>query len=243
MPSARRGLLAMLLLLPALPACEGPRTIAGRVRDGAGNPVPHARVSARDDVDDEWSTRTDSAGQFSITTFAGMMVTRGWVWIHADGYHPRNIRLPFRTDVEVVLTPDSVQRRGTDWSDSETHFIPGVHYGVPLRWSLGMGVAHGHWASAGEYAGWYLIGESGGGGVKGYAGFARLGPRVGAQLSVAALRTSGHPLTVAPDQTFGGLEARFHLMPLTFTLGGYRRLAGSAPGDARFLSAGVGVGF
>ncbi|HEV7587586.1 MAG TPA: carboxypeptidase-like regulatory domain-containing protein, partial [Longimicrobium sp.] len=54
-----------------------PRTIAGRVRDGAGNPVPHALLRTRDDVGDVSAERTDSAGRFSLTTMVGMFTARG----------------------------------------------------------------------------------------------------------------------------------------------------------------------
>jgi hypothetical protein len=73
MPPVRLGLLALLVLLPALPACEGPRTIAGRVRDGAGNPVPNALLRTRDDVGDVFAERTDSARRFSLTMIASTL--------------------------------------------------------------------------------------------------------------------------------------------------------------------------
>jgi hypothetical protein len=243
MPPVRLGLLSLLLLLPALPACEGPRTIAGRVRDGAGNPIPNALLRTRDDVGDVSAERTDSAGRFSLTMFASMLSARAVMRVDAEGYHRRYVRLPFREGVEVVLTPDSVRRRGPDWSDPETLPVLGLHYSIPLRFSYAVGVSRGQVAPASrDYRGWLAAVEHGEGGVKGYLGYERSGAHVGAQLTAAMLRTGNRALTVAPRQSYAGAEARIFLTPVTFTIGGYGRIAGSAPGDGRLLSVGFGLG-
>lgn len=79
MSPLRRGATALLFLLPILPACEGPRLIAGRVRDGAGNPVPHAMLRTSDDIGDVSGAETDSAGRFSFSVFANVVQTRATV--------------------------------------------------------------------------------------------------------------------------------------------------------------------
>jgi len=71
----------------------------------------------------------------------------------------------------------------------------------------------------------------------------RYGPVLGGQLSLAMLGTSGRALTVAERQGYAGAEAKLLLRPISFTFGAYSRFSGSAPGDARLFSAGVGVGF
>ncbi|MFL5539474.1 MAG: carboxypeptidase-like regulatory domain-containing protein [Longimicrobiaceae bacterium] len=243
MSPLRRAAAALLLLLPCLPACEGPRMIAGRVRDGAGNPVPHAFLRTRDDVGDVANAETDDAGWFSFSVFVSVIQTRATVRVDANGYHTRYVRLPFREGVEVVLVPDSVKRRGPDWSDPETGPAVGLHYGVPLRWSYTVGLTRGRFAGFYDYAGWTVAVEPGEGGVKGRVGYLRYGRRVGGQLSAAMLRTGAHALTIAPHQGYAGAEARIFLIPLTFTFGGYGRISGSAPGDERLFAAGIGVGF
>ena len=243
MPPVRLGLIALLLLLPSLPACEGPRTIAGRVRDGAGNPVPRALLRTRDDIGDVSAVKTDGEGRFSLTMFASTLSARATVRVDAPGYHRRYVRLPFGEGAEVVLTPDSVRRRGPDWSDPETLPMLGLHYGIPLRFSYAVGVSRGQAAVAsGDYRGWLAAVEHGEGGVKGYAGYERTGRWAGVQLAAALLHTGDRALTVAPRQSYAGAEARIYLRPITFTAGGYGRIAGSAPGDDRLLSVGVGLG-
>lgn len=217
--------------------------IAGRVRDGAGNPVPHAFVRTRDDVGDVAGAETDSGGWFSFSVFANVVQRRATVRVDAAGYHTRYVRLPFRDDVEVVLVPDSVKRRGLDWGDYETGPAVGFHYGVPLRWSYTIGLTRGRFAGFNDYAGWVVAAEPGEGGVKGRVGYMRYGRRVGGQLSAAMLRTGAHALTLAPHQGYAGAEARIFLIPLSFTFGGYGRISGSAPGDERLFAAGIGVGF
>jgi hypothetical protein len=243
MPPVRLALFALLLLLPALPACEGPRTIAGRVRDGAGNPVPNALLRTRDDIGDISASRTDSAGRFSIRMIAATMSRRATVRVDAPGYHRRYVRVPFGEGAEVVLTSDSVKRRGPDWSAPETLPVLGLHYGIPLRFSYALGVSRGQVAPAsGDYRGWLAALEFGEGGGKGYVGYERTGRHVGIQLTAATLYTESRALTVAPDQSYAGAEARIFLTPLTFTIGAYGRIEGSAPGDSRLLSIGVGLG-
>ena len=175
MTPLRLAALALLLLLPALPACEGPRTVAGRVRDGAGNPVPRAMLRLGDDVGDVSVAETDDGGWFSLTTFSSWMVKRAMVRVAAAGYHTRHVRLPFRDDVEVVLVPDSVRRRGPDWGDAETELAVGLHYGIPMRFSYTVGLTRGRWAGFGEYAGWVVAAEPGEGGIKGRLGYVRWG--------------------------------------------------------------------
>lgn len=243
MPPLRRAAIALLLLLPVLPACEGPRAIAGRVRDGAGNPVPHARLSAVHLTGASPVGETDSLGYFRFDVFASAFDSRASVQVDAAGYHSRFVRLPFRDGVEVVLTPDSVPLHGRQWADPETIPLGGAHLGIPLRWSGNFGLARGRWASFDDFKGVYLAAESGGGGVKGRLGFVRFGKHLGGQIGVAALRTSSHALTVAPGQGYAGAEARIHFIPLTFTVGGFGRISGSAPGDAKLFAAGVGLGF
>jgi hypothetical protein len=239
MPSFRLATLA-LIVIPFLAACEGPRTIAGRIRDGAGNPVPGA-VLRRSDADR--GTETDSAGRFKLMVFASVFDSRSTIRVDAAGYHTRHVRLPYRSDAEVVLVPTSVARRGKDWSEPERGLAAGLHVGTPLRVSTTIGVMRGSYTGFGDYRGWLLAAEPGTGGVKAKLGYMRYGPRRGGQLSVAMLRTGRHALDVASRQGYAGGEARLFLMPWSFSLGGYSRIAGSAPGDRRLLAATMGLGF
>src|SRR4051794_34439728 len=201
MPPLRRAAIALLLLLPVLPACEGPRTVAGRVRDGAGNPVPRATLRTGNNLGDAARAESDDGGYFSFSVFTNVLESRASVRVDAAGYHTRYVRLPFREGVEVVLIPDSVPLRGPQWGDAETGPLVGFHYGIPLRWTTDLGITRGRWASFDDFQGWYLAAESGGGGYRGRVGFVRLGHRLGAEIGVAGLRTTAHALTVAPDQS------------------------------------------
>lgn len=154
------------------------------------------------------------------------------------------IRLPFRDSVEVVLVPDSVAQRGPDWSAPEILPVAGLHYGVPLRFTYSFGITRGQAALAtGDYRGWVVVIESGAGGGTGRVGFVRAGRHLGAELAGAVLYTDRRALTVAPDQSYAGAQARIFLDPITVTLGGYGRVDGTAPGDGRLFSVSIGVGY
>ena len=103
--STVRAALVLLLALPNAAAAQG--TIAGRVQDGAGRPVPEASVRAR--FADEQSARetvTDSAGAFRLTALAPGSWT---ITVRKVGYRSaeqRGVRVSDgRTvELEVVLT-------------------------------------------------------------------------------------------------------------------------------------------
>jgi len=240
----RRSLLLLLLCASVLPACEGPRTVAGRIRDGAGKPVPHARLRTLHLTGEAPAAESDEDGRFRFEVFTSALATRASVQVDAAGYHPYYGRLPFRDDVEIVLVPDSVAQHGLQWTAAEWTPLAGFHYGLPLRLSYTFGIARTRTAGFDQMAGWYVAGEGGDGGIKGRAGFLRIWPHVGGQLGVAVLRTGDKSRGVEPDQTFAGAETRLHLVaPITFTIGGYARIAGSVPGDRRLISFAGGIGF
>ena len=244
MPPLRASLATLLLLLlPLLPACEGPRAVAGHIRDGAGNPVPHAKLRTLHLTGEDAAGESDAEGRFSFEVFTSALTNRASVQVDAPGYHRRFARVPFREDVELVLVPDSVPLQGLEWSAPEWMPLAGAHYGVPLRLSYTAGVARVRSASFDDLAGWFAAAEKGDGGVKGRVGYLRLAPRIGGQLGLAVLRTGAKARDAAADQTFAGAEARIHLFYGALTIGGYRRIAGDAPGESRLLSFSAGVGF
>jgi hypothetical protein len=245
MPPLRASLAALLLLLlPLLPACEGPRAVAGHIRDGAGNPVPHAKLRTLHLTGEDAAGESDAEGRFSFEVFTSALTNRASVQVDAPGYHRRFARVPFREDVELVLVPDSVPLQGLEWSAPEWMPLAGAHYGVPLRLSYTAGVARVRSASFDDLAGWFAAGEGGDdGGMRARVGYLRFWHGIGGQLGPALLRTGSRPRDVAPHQTYAGAEARLHLFYGTFTIGRYRRIDGSAPGDSRLLSFGAGVGF
>jgi hypothetical protein len=47
---------------------------------------------------------------------------------------------------------------------------------------------------------------------------------------------------VAPGQGFAGAEARIFVMPVAVTVGQYRRIGGSLPGEGPLLLLSLGLG-
>ncbi|HKP74555.1 MAG TPA: carboxypeptidase-like regulatory domain-containing protein [Longimicrobiaceae bacterium] len=238
----RRSILA-LFLLPALAACEGTVTIAGHVRSAAGSPVPHARLVTRDLMGHGVEASSDSTGRFGLTFFTTGLVQRATVEVTAEGYHPRTLRLPYRDSVEVRLIPDSLPAPAREWSAPEWLPLSSIRYGVPLRLSYTFGISRVRFSSGGWFAGPFLAAETGDGGYGARAGYLRQWGWFGAQFGPAVLRTRHHPRGVAAGQSFAGAEARFLVSGLSLAVGGYGRIAGSAPGDQRLVSFSAGVGF
>ena len=234
--------LPVSLLVLLLPACEGYRTVAGRVHDGAGNPIPRASIRSSDFLTDSVGSIADEDGRFSITVFTSAFSPRASVGVSAPGYHPRWTRLPFREDVEVELTPETLPAPYGKWSSPELVPTGGVHYGAPLRFSTAFGAMRVRFYRDTGFQGWVATGEGGDGGVKGRLGYVYYVQPFGGQLSVSAIRTSHKAWSVGPNQTFVGGEARVMAFMLSLTGGYYARVSGTAPGDSRLVSLGVGLG-
>jgi hypothetical protein len=233
----------ILLLLPLLAGCEGFRSVAGRVVDRAGRPVPSAEVRVQEDDFVYGKTRSDSAGRFDVRFFYTALAYRAPVRVEAPGYRTAERWVWFGRPEEIVLVSDAEARSGRVWGPMEVVPRFGAHYGVPLRFSGSAGAAYGRFADLETFSGVAVAVEGGEGGARGRAGYVRTFGRFGGELSASVLRTFNSPLTVAPRQTFAGAEARFFFRPFTLTVGGYDRIAGSAPGDERLFAVGVGLGY
>jgi hypothetical protein len=232
----------LLLVLPLLTGCEGYFRVVGRVVDPSGAPVPRALVQVGEDGSVYAHARTDSAGGFELGFVYPMPSTRAPLRVESPGYYVDQRLAPFDDSITVVLAPRSAPRPGLIWGDVENVPSFGVQYGRPLGFSATLEVRHGRRAGYRHFAGNVAALEAGQGGAKAGFGYARLGPRYGAGVSAAVLRTIGNPLSVAERQTFAGAEARLLRVPLTLTFGGYGRIAGKAPGDTRMFAFTVGMG-
>ena len=87
--------------------------------------------------------------------------------------------------------------------------VLGLRVGPPLRAAFNIGLARGHYGRSG-FVGTGIILEAGSGG--GQLSLARTAGSSfsSARIQISALRTWGEPQSVAPRQTFIGVEARFN---------------------------------
>jgi len=239
----RSSTVQFLILLPLLTGCEGYRRVMGRVVDPSGAPIPRALVQVREDDFVFREERTDSAGGFDLGfVYMMLMTTRAPLRVEAPGYYVDQRLAPFEDSITVMLTPRSAPPPGLQWGEVE--YVPrlGVHYGQPLGLSMALEIGRGRRAKYGHFRGTVWAVEAGQGGAEASVGYARLGPRYGAELSAALLQTMGEPVSVASRQTFVGADLRLVRFPLTLTFGGYTRIAGKAPGDAWMFAFGAGMG-
>ncbi|MCU0636232.1 MAG: hypothetical protein MUE41_15300 [Gemmatimonadaceae bacterium] len=118
----------------------------------------------------------------------------------------------------------------------------GVHYGVPLRWSLSLGVIVDY-SRRGD-GGAIVLAESGLGGVRGSIGWVRFMRRYGSGVSLRAsvMRTNREPWRFPARETFVGLEAQ--LLPLFATgvrAGVWREIGSGADRQTR-VTIGASLG-
>ena len=111
--------------------------------------------------------------------------------------------------------------------------VLGLRVGPPLRAAFNIGLAHGHYKPGG-FLGTAIILEAGSGG--GQVSVARVAgsPFGSARVQLSALRTWGDPGSVAPRQTFLGLEARL-MFGVGIGLGFYGRISGTTRGDGHLV--------
>jgi hypothetical protein len=113
----------------------------------------------------------------------------------------------------------------------------GVRVGRPQQASLYVGAIRLTDRHTDGYAGIALAVEPGLGGGQVSLGLASMGgPSAVARLQLSILRTWKAPLGVAGDQTFVGVEGRLGVLFIGLGLGGYKRVAGNAPGDSWLFS-------
>ena len=120
----------------------------------------------------------------------------------------------------------------------------GLHAGAPHKVALALGVAYVVADSPRSRKGYALIAE--GGVSAGRLSVAAVEYELAAsgfQTRASVLRTWGSPWKIAANQTFIGPEVRFSPTLLTIGVGYYWRVAGNAPGDARFFAPTVGILF
>jgi hypothetical protein len=108
-----------------------------------------------------------------------------------------------------------------------TGALAGFRVYGPMRKSVWLGAIRASRDPA--LLGWTGEVEAGQGGVQVAAG--RGGTGV-ARLHATVLHTWGNPMWVRPNQTYVGGEVRLGIFMFGFGLVGYRRIQGSAPGDA-----------
>ena len=105
-------------------------------------------------------------------------------------------------------------------------FMPGIHYGVPLKWSAVLGVAL---PGSTRNSTMFVAAEPGIGGWRASVGYVRMTSELGSGYVGRAtlLRTNNKAWRAAPQSTFAGAE--FQLWPLFAIgarVGGFFRIAG-----------------
>jgi hypothetical protein len=148
--------------------------------------------------------------------------------------------------VLIVVLPSRAHAQDTDDSTRIVNVSPavGFHYGQPLRLSIAAGGLFD--LNGGRNDGIVAMAEMGQGGGElsiGYFQFLRFGQ--GADLRLAALRTSADTWNAAPRTTYLGVEAHvMFLVGVGGRIGWLRRASArrSGSGDDTVLSLGASIG-
>ncbi len=140
--------------------------------------------------------------------------------------------------LNLLLSPCTVQAQ----ESSSWVLRPGLRIGTPERLAVGGGLLMVQSSGIDHFTSLGLFAEGGVAGARVGMGVATTSPGPsGFQLRTSIMRTWAEPWGVAPNQTFVGAEIRLTML-VTLSAGSYWRLQGNAPGDARHISLGVGLG-
>jgi hypothetical protein len=105
-------------------------------------------------------------------------------------------------------------------------FMPGIHYGVPLKWSAVLGVAL---PGSTRNSTTFVAGEPGIGGWRASVGYVKMTSELGSGYVGRAtlLRTNNKAWRAAPQSTFAGAEFQiWPLLAIGARVGGFFRIAG-----------------
>jgi hypothetical protein len=105
-------------------------------------------------------------------------------------------------------------------------FMPGIHYGVPLKWSAVLGVAL---PGSTRNSTTFVAAEPGIGGWRASVGYVRMTSELGSGYVARAtlLRTNSKAWRAAPQSTFAGAEFQiWPLLAIGARVGGFFRIGG-----------------
>lgn len=136
----------------------------------------------------------------------------------------------------LVVSPYAIAQDDPRAKPTTSGFIGGVHYGVPLKWSIALG-----YTLPGNYNGWrpFVAGEPGIGGWRAGVGALKMTNGLGGgYVARATVLRTGNKAWRAPAQaTYVGPELQFiPIFAIGVRLGGFVRVGGK--GDGRDLLTG-----
>ena len=159
------------------------------------------------------------------------------------------VRALFLTVLIAAATPPSAWAQQQDTvvlpgRGPRVEPVAGLRVGFPQKLSgyVGFVLAERSYSTS-SYTGWSITVEPGlGGGLVGIGRTTSGGYVMTSRVQAAVLRTWGDPWMVSPDRTYVGMDARFSMLLVGLTLGGYVRVPESGADPGVLFTAGIVVG-